>query len=489
MRPTREQQAIIDAACQMADESGQTLRRTIKIEAGAGTGKTAMLLMTTRALVERSPHTRILYLAFNKAIQREAKEKFGELADCQTVHGMAHTKLEIRKTKRPLRRLYRQQVQQVIGNHISDGDAETILKTLTNFVQSGDAWPSQTNAPSKTSGGAPISAAQKNWFAEQASQLFCAVAPDQPSDLNLPFDVYLKYWQLVGAPGLRDYDIVLFDEAQDANPVIMAALEMAGNVVYVGDRHQSIYRFTGAVDAMSLSRGKTYPLTNSFRFGPEIARLANVILGRKYHPPENDLRGSTQIITRIEDVNRSRPHARIFRTNLTLIREAMILCDRGTPFALAGDNREFVAILKSVQAVLEEKTWLVHHPLVKRFKSWDGLQAAAHQDDDARDLTQAVRIAEEYGDRLDQVISIIAGEIASNDPLVILTTAHRAKGREFSQVVLMPDFDEIIDRAKSNRARWEDEMNLLYVAATRAIHVLENRSNFVQTEILPRLNP
>jgi len=488
MIPTQEQKAIIDAVCQMADESGQTLRRTIKIEAGAGTGKTTMLIMTTKALIERNPNTRILYLAFNKAIQREASDKFGRLADCQTVHGMAHAKLKIGKTKRPLRRLYRRQVQQVIGNHISDSDAETILRTLTNFAQSGDAWPGPENVPGKAGGGSTVTSAQKNWFAEQASHLFCAVAPDQASDLNLPFDIYLKYWQLVGAPGLRDYDIVLFDEAQDANPVIMAALEMAGNVVYVGDRHQSIYRFTGAVDAMSLSRGKSYPLTNSFRFGPEIAHLANVILAQKSRPPSTTLKGSNQIITRIDGIDRGRAHARIFRTNLTLIREAMLLCDRGTPFALAGDNREFVDILKSVQGIKDEKPWLARHPLVKRFKGWDSLQAAAHQDDDARDLTQAVRIAEEYADRLDQVISILAGERGSENPTVILTTAHRAKGREFKQVVLMPDFDEVIERARSNRSRWDDEMNLLYVASTRAINVLENRSSFMQSEILPKLS-
>ena len=484
MKPTSEQSAIIDAVSDMANHSSDALRKTIKIEAGAGTGKTTMLIMTTQALKRQNPNCKVLYLAFNKEIQKEAKEKFGDLAECMTIHGIAHKQLKINETKRALRRLYRKDVQSVLGTHIGSSDCDIILKTMTNFCQSGDAWPNEKNVPKSGGGGPAITSAEKAWHAEQAGRLFSGIAPDEPTKVNLPFEVYLKYWQLVGSPGLRDYNVVLFDEAQDANPVIMAALELAGNVVYVGDRHQAIYQFTGAVDAMSLSRGKSYPLSQSFRFGVSIARVANKILGEKNEKPNIPLKGSDQIMTRVEDVDRRRPHARIFRTNVMLIREAMVLYDRKTPFDIAGNNEEFTKILKSVTAMQREEPWYVYHPLVKSFKSWESLRSAAHQDDDARDLTQAVKIAEEYADRMDQIIGIISGELRSPNPLVTLTTAHRAKGREFDQVVIMPDFDEVIERVKSRPKQWDAEINLAYVAVTRAIKALEINSNFIHLKTI-----
>lgn len=487
MTPTPEQTAILKAIRGLAAESEKATRRTIKVEAGAGTGKTTMLVMATEALRAENPRVRILYLAFNKEIQREAASKFGALADCKTIHGLAHAQLEIGRTKRPLRRLYRKHVKEVIGTQISDGDADVILKSIGTFCQSGDAWPTKLHVPGKTPDGRTVLSSQKDWYAEHTSTLFCAIAPDQDTALNLPFDAYLKYWQLLGAPGLRDYDIVLFDEGQDANPVMIAALEMAGNIIYVGDRHQQIYGFTGAVDAMSLSRGQSLPLTSSFRFGPVIADLANAILDGKSVPPEYALTGSEQIHSAIGTVTRTRPHARIFRTNMALIREAMVLSDRGTAFAIAGNNTEFVSLLKSVQGVYAGEPWRVYHPLVKSHKSWDTLRFVAHQDDDARDLTQAVKVAEEYGDRLDQVIKILEADASQASATVILTTAHRAKGREFTQVILMPDFDEVIERAEGKPSRLDPELNLLYVAATRAIEVLEIRSNYMTTQVLPKI--
>lgn len=488
MKPTREQEAILQAVCDMAARSGSVRRETIKIEAGAGTGKTTMLVMTTKSLKQANPETKILYLAFNKEIKKEAEGKFGDMADCLTVHGIAHRALQIGKTKRPLRRLYRGDVQSVLGSSISGEDVDAILRVMTNFCQSGDSWPSAKHVPERdTRRGGTLGNEQAEWFAEKAGELFMGISPDEPTKANLPFEVYLKYWQMIGAPGLSEYDIVLFDEAQDANPVIMAALEMAGNVVYVGDRHQSIYQFTGAVDAMSLSQGRSLPLTQSFRFGPKMANLANAILNKKHNPPDHPLKGSPYIITRLDDVDRERLHTRIFRTNMMLIREAMVLCDRRMPFSIAGNNDEFVKIIKSIKALINQEHWAVYHPLVKRFKGWDSLRSAAHGDDDSRDLTQAVKIAEEYGDRLDQVIGILSGSLSSSDPRVILTTAHRSKGQEFKQVQLMPDFDDVIDRAAKSPGRWDAEINLLYVACTRAIEVFESRSTYLNSNIMPKL--
>ena len=56
------------------------------------------------------------------------------------------------------------------------------------------------------------------------------------------------------------------------------------DVVLVGDRHQQIYRFRGAenaLDAPQLVDADQLYLTHSFRFGPAVAQVANMLLARQ----------------------------------------------------------------------------------------------------------------------------------------------------------------------------------------------------------------
>mgnify|MGYP001619644453 CR=1 FL=1 len=83
IKPTEEQQAIIDAVA-----SGKTL----KVAALAGTGKTSTLQFIAHAY----PSRRGLYLAYNKALQLEAQQKFPHWIDCKTMHGLAYPKTGLR---------------------------------------------------------------------------------------------------------------------------------------------------------------------------------------------------------------------------------------------------------------------------------------------------------------------------------------------------------------------------------------------------------
>lgn len=75
-KPTEEQQAILDAAATGG---------TVAISARAGTGKTT----TLRMVAEARPRTRMLYVAFNKAIQLEADKTFPANVTCNTAHALA----------------------------------------------------------------------------------------------------------------------------------------------------------------------------------------------------------------------------------------------------------------------------------------------------------------------------------------------------------------------------------------------------------------
>lgn len=107
---------------------------------------------------------------------------------------------------------------------------------------------------------------------------------DPDGTFPVTHDTYLKLFQLSGPDLSRRWDTILFDEAQDANPVTSAlVLGQRCRIVLVGDRYQQIYRFRGADDALShpsLSGADRLWLTQSFRFGPAVAAMANLLLKR-----------------------------------------------------------------------------------------------------------------------------------------------------------------------------------------------------------------
>jgi superfamily II DNA or RNA helicase len=76
VQPTDEQEKAV--------EKFRT-RRPLKIAAFAGTGKTSTL-----SFMARSRRSSGLYLAFNKAIATEAKEKFPRTVDCRTTYSLAY---------------------------------------------------------------------------------------------------------------------------------------------------------------------------------------------------------------------------------------------------------------------------------------------------------------------------------------------------------------------------------------------------------------
>jgi len=72
---TDEQEAIIDTV-------KNSNHNIIKIAARAGSGKTSTLLETVKSCNPKSA----IYLAYNTAIAKEAKQKFPSCTNCFTIH-------------------------------------------------------------------------------------------------------------------------------------------------------------------------------------------------------------------------------------------------------------------------------------------------------------------------------------------------------------------------------------------------------------------
>lgn len=112
--------------------------------------------------------------------------------------------------------------------------------------------------------------------------------------LIISHEVTLKYFCLKREESERfiadRYHTILFDEAQDIDVILMSWIESARkfSCYLIGDGFQSIYNFKGALNAMAhllshsstmqIEAPKTFYLSQSFRFGPKIADIANSIL-------------------------------------------------------------------------------------------------------------------------------------------------------------------------------------------------------------------
>ncbi|EBA1654718.1 hypothetical protein DY703_09935 [Salmonella enterica] len=249
--------------------------KRLVVGAFAGTGKTT----TLRRFAEQNPDERMLYIAYSRAIRDEAEQKFPYHVTCKTSHQLAYAATGRFFALRLVSNLKVTDVARAL-NSKNWRMARAVLYTLNHFICSADVQITAIHAPDEeelpdSERAQVVTASQRLWLMVTARQ----------GDFPVTHDTYLKLYQLSRPDLSSRYSTLLFDEAQDANPVTSAiVLSQRCRVVLVGDRHQQIYRFRGAdnaMDAPQLEHADRLRLTNSFRFGPEVANVANRLLALK----------------------------------------------------------------------------------------------------------------------------------------------------------------------------------------------------------------
>ena len=198
-----------------------------------------------------------------------------------------------------------------------------------------------------------------------ARQLW-ALLRDPAGAVPLEHDAYLKMWQLEGAR-LPDWAEVLYvDEAQDADPVTLAILQAQRRpTVWVGDPWQSIYRFRGSVNAMRTIDAPQRPLTRSWRFGEELARMARGILAHTSAPPALALHGAPGLATVLGPV---RPPCTVLcRTNAGLFEAAVHGRDR---VHLVGGVEPLARLVLGGWRLRQGEP-VPEVPSLARFRGWD----------------------------------------------------------------------------------------------------------------------
>jgi len=486
MKLTNEQQAIL------------ATNGNIRINAVAGSGKTTTLVAYAKS---RPSNMRILYLAFNKSVKDEAIRKFAEAGvsnvSVETAHSLAyrgivrrfgfevgfHSPLIIAQFLFPDQHLTPDHF--VTATHVQHFAALFCNSTATK-VQEID-YRSFVKDPT-----------EKKRISTHYDQLELHtrqyLAAMHKRQIACSHDFYLKLFQLEN-PQLQ-YDCILFDEAQDASPVMVAIVKGQNHAirVVVGDSHQQIYRWRHAVNSMELFDYPQYRLSQSFRFPQLIADLAVETVRTKRHfmpMPDIVLRG-TEPSAELPIKTR----AVIGRTNISLLAEAISLVkSKGETYKiyfeghinsyLFGDEE---GSLSDVLNLYNGKKEFIRNEIVKRCVDLEELKEYSKRTGENQ-LTKVIELVNKHGKALPSLLALLRKRHVEPELRhtadCCFSTVHRCKGLEYDEVFLCSDFthEKMIHVFKDDPDRTSEELaeevNLLYVAITRAKQKIHLPKEFV----------
>ena len=126
--------------------------------------------------------------------------------------------------------------------------------------------------------------------------------------MGIPHDVYQKAAQLNRLPiHPNRRGVLIADEAQDLNDCqLQWLIDQQIPLHFIGDAAQEIYQFRGSHNALGKIpvNTTTYRLRTTFRFGPEIADVINIIGRlRKFKFPDAEIAGKLQELVQQERFN------------------------------------------------------------------------------------------------------------------------------------------------------------------------------------------
>jgi hypothetical protein len=438
--------------------------------AGAGTGKTSTLIMMGQAVRKRG-----LYMAFNRATAQDARRRFPESVQCRTAHSLAFAatgrgfkdRLNAPRipAKETARRLGITRDLPIGPDKITAAhQARLAMGMIRSFCHSNAAEVLAAHME-QVNGLAPREQ-------EDVARLLLPYARRAWDDIRSPggslrfeHDHYLKMWALTGPrlPG----EFILLDEAQDTNPVVEEVfLAQQAQRVCVGDPAQQIYAWRSARDVMTGFPGAQLHLTHSFRFGPRIAETAN----RWLRLAESGMRltGSAAMQSRIGQSEAA--DAVLCRSNADVMTEVLEFLDAGVPVSVTGGGDALRGIAEAaLQLKAGQRTG---HPELFLFSSWGEVQDYAENDTAGQDLRSIVQLVDAHGpETIIRAVDLLAGE---DEAQVTVSTAHKAKGREWSRVRIGPGFEPpSADDYGQRRPISPAEARLIYVAVTRARDLLD----------------
>lgn len=466
---------------------------SIKINAVAGSGKTTTLIAYAAS---RPSSSKILYIAYNKSVRLEAKRKFEAAGlnnvTIETAHSLAYKHIVFQYGYEVKPNSYKiSEIAQILSlkntgdKHSAYIIANHILKFVQLFCNSSVFRVNEIYYIQTLEEPTAVQFVQEHYaYILQQTRIF--LAKMDRNEIPITHDFYLKKFQL--SRPVLNFDYILFDEAQDASGAMLDILKYQfAKIVMVGDTHQQIYSWRGAINSLQQMDYPTYHLSNSFRFNNDLALLAVKILQRKKHLSESHY-------CRIVGKGKSKTiqsRAVIARTNVGLLTMAIDVMNKNpllkkiyfegnlNSYTYAEDGASLYDILNLQNGKPEQ----IRDHVIREMKDLDDLERYIDDTEDVQ-LGMMLDIVKEYGNDIFSLLKKLKELHTDNKAEAewIFSTVHKSKGMEYDHVILTNDFltekaikDSIDEAEKISdvEIRLAEEINLLYVAITRAKVLLE----------------
>lgn len=494
--------------------------RLINVPGVAGAGKSAIIV----ELARRDATRRILFLAQSRSVADRARATLPPNVYALTVQDAAYrflqrlysTKLEGNSVQNSLTDA---QMQAATGVGATRQELSRARQILYRFYRSASRCPEPAHLPASSRSGdewvhhegearRAIQIARDCWFSQ------CNRSRDSAP---LTYSAVIKLWtqavpENVQLPGgqrsirldpLHGASLVILEEAQDADEAQLGFLARQNiEVIMFGDGFQSLRQGNRRIQAQNHPlqlRAETVHLRDSFRYGPSIASLLNTLSHRAGSPrPDRVLgRGSSNVYPSAHRYTweaEELPYTLIANSVVTLFEEALQATRRGRQIAWVDGLESYPAgLLRDLILLAGSSDPLRHAALAAETRSSPSL-AGVRDLDEARlrfkqrwDATglELLEWVESCRDREPDLFEVVAGWCdadrsrqqamldRSQPPPgrdITLTTVVRAKGHEWSRVVVAEDCfpSRLIGGAWQLAKRDRVLANRAYTAISRA---------------------
>lgn len=444
MKATPEQQTIIDYV--IANDNNSLT----KVNSVAGSGKTTLLITIAKQLPVTS---KILYLAYNSSIAKEAVGKFPKHVDCRTTHSLAYA-----TTVTPFKWKVDNLTQHsVVLPPKSRYSAYDVINTVRAFCLS--AFTSFEEFAEATGTSSQLASLVGNHLAAMGD-----------GKIPASHEFYLKYYHIMLAEGdieYEDFDLLMIDEAGDVNEVTLEIFKLlpAKRKLMVGDPHQNIYQFNNTINAFEVLKdeGKLFPMTQSWRVNVHIAEAIELYC-RRYLHEDMHFRGVPTVDKTINTV------AYITRANGSLIDTMITMHRRNIPYRLVREPKDIFALplaiasIRDNNKIITSATFKHMQPAVNYYFDRDKRSKQFYDDyktvrsflavqyEDDIQLQSTIKLIDKIG--VAEVFSTYktANELykLTRNCNTILSTAHSMKGLEVDVAVLHSDMSTSVEAGFKN---------------------------------------
>lgn len=287
----------------------------------------------------------------------------------------------------------------------------------------------------------------------------------------------------------RTYAWVFVDECQDISRVALALIRKSilagGRLLFVGDRRQAIYGWAGA-DAQSFqtiveqTQATLLPLSICYRCPTAVLEVA-----REYCPQiearDGAPEGAVRRATRDDYVAEAREGDLVLcRRNAPLLSMCFELIAEGIPAVVRGRDIA-TGLTKIVRKITKGRAWDTFGESLELWQEAERRKAEARSKDQdvlagkldvIADKAEALSIlaARSKATSGEELCRAIEELFSDERGSVTLSSVHKAKGLEAERVALLEP--ERLGSSPRARQPWqeEQELNIAYVAYTRAMH-------------------